>query len=129
VHPQQNGPDKAIAPLPRCPGIKTTKTAPTHIVFLLKRQFALVQSLERGPKFVHIQTEIMSGAERRYVAIDVTRRTPITHQQASEQVRTFAASPEVEDNALSSNVAQALVRIADGLEAKSNGKSNGKSNE
>lgn len=50
------------------------------------------------------------------MAIEPLTRTPLTLEQASQQVRAFAASPGPEDNALSSNVAQTLARIADGME-------------
>lgn len=56
----------------------------------------------------------MSGAERRYIHLDVINRQSISYEKAAEQVRAMAASGE--DNALSSSVEQTLTRIAQGLE-------------
>ena len=58
----------------------------------------------------------MASSERRYIHIDVVKREPISYERACTQVRAMAASGE--DNALSSNVARTLTRIADGMDER-----------
>jgi NMD protein affecting ribosome stability and mRNA decay len=64
------------------------------------------------------------SSERRYIQIDVCQRTPISYEEACVQVRAMAASGE--DNALSSNVSQTLLRIADSLEKMAQAKDSSK---
>jgi hypothetical protein len=57
----------------------------------------------------------MSSGERRYTHIDVIDRRAIdSYAEAARAIRALATSED--DTALSSNVVQTLIRIADGLD-------------